>query len=337
MMCILLVSHVSESKDLFSLEPCAELISLQFKFRPCKDALCTFGLQALKLHPVSCMSAYLDDAADPAVVRSLCRDARAQWLHNVLKQVVKYVAKTRYSALYPENCNRFRERESGFINVVKAYGFITKSAGGAPVYFNQKHALAKEGTIGKWFVQDGSVAKIKQTMEAWDEAVAKARGCDVSSAPVYLQVLRSMVDVLESHKAPRLSRGYLLQWSVRSFLNSRLYAMGRWGVSDLNKLSINDFIHVQGPDQCQNVRNICAYFKFRAERGQIRRPTTVKQFLAAFDLDSTKVYGQLFSMWLCFAADCGWAQENFDAWDEKKCYASTPACARSLEWRHCCC
>ena len=106
------------------MEPSVQPLNLQFNYRPVKDVFVNVCLQRLREHP----NKYLEGVMRREFVPDyyIREEARARWLRMVLVDMVNQLRSQPFAATYQQNCNRWRERESGPLRVLEDLRIITK-------------------------------------------------------------------------------------------------------------------------------------------------------------------------------------------------------------------
>ena len=110
-------------------------------------------------------------------------EARARWLRMVLVDMVNELKSQPFSATYQQNCNRWRERESGPLRVLEDLRIITKPPRLSKTrvkparffYLNEAHNdehLAWSIVTPKCMVEE-SLHRLSKFMKAWDMVAAK--------------------------------------------------------------------------------------------------------------------------------------------------------------------
>ncbi len=113
------MEHVTKSKAMYRAEPAMQAVSLQMKYRTVRGIL----LKAWRKHALPAQrssSSIKSSVQRPASWRKLKLVDRSKRMRRVLLGSLKMLAKTPYSKIQPQNCNRFRYRESGPTKVYQA-------------------------------------------------------------------------------------------------------------------------------------------------------------------------------------------------------------------------
>ena len=116
--------HSKTSKELYTMEPSSQPLNLQLNYRSVKDVFVKVALRRWKEHPkIYLKSVMREDLVHDYQIRE---EARARWLRMVLVDMVNEFKSQPFSATYQQNCNRWRERESGPLRVLEDLRIITK-------------------------------------------------------------------------------------------------------------------------------------------------------------------------------------------------------------------
>ena len=307
--------HSKTSKKLYTMEPSSEPLNLQFKYRPVKNVFVSVALQRWNEHP----KVYLESVLQQERVLDyyIRSEARARWLRMVLVDMVKELKSQPWSAKYQQNCNRWRERESGPLCVLEDLLIIMKPrnlsktrVNGADIfYLNDTHKdehLAWSIVTQKCMVEE-SIRRLTKFIDTWDLVVAEKIQTP-RTLSMYVTSYTKILSLLKKGDSYRLRGDYLPAWTARGYLLDLIFQSGFMEVSIDRQVSLEQFLSVN-PDQHDHLRKLLYYFA----RVDDKKPQTVSQFLArALGTAAMKCNALTCSMWLCFGDDRGFYNKDFN-------------------------
>ena len=310
------VKHSSSSKTVYDVEPATQPLCIQFKFPPVKDEFVSIGKQQLTKHPRLRMESLLQKEFHSDF--SVREEARARWLRQVLVNLVECLQTKPFAAEYTQNCNRFRERESGPLCVLSDLLIITKrarlerhhAARSKVLHLKAGHDQDDEAyalvTSGEQVRK--SLERLTTFVKAWDAVVKEVRYAP-SKLSEYITSYFQILKILSSQDAFRLRGDYVAPWTARGYLLELIFQTGYVEVEIDREATLQQFL-LANPDRHRHLQRLHKHFRLKYES---RAPKTVKQFLRkALGGAACKCNALTVSMWLCFADDVGFRDADFD-------------------------
>ena len=214
--------HSKTSKKLYTMEPSSQPHNLQLKYRPVKDVFVRVALRRWKEHP----KMYLQSVIREELVHDyyIREEARARWLRMVLVDMVKELKSQKFSAMYQQNCNRWRERESGPLRVLEDLRIIMKPQNlwktrvneAGIFYLNDSHEdehLAWSIVTQKCMVEE-SLRRLSKFISTWDMVVAENIQAP-RTLSMYVASYAKILSLLQIGDSYRLRGDYFCQLGLR--------------------------------------------------------------------------------------------------------------------------
>ena len=293
--------HVKTSQAMFAAEPAFEMISIQLKYDPWRNALLDAWRQRGK-PAAECVP----DLRSAFSFEDKGLHARASRLHSVLMLTIKIMFKTKVAEAWPANCSRFVGRHSAPEVVLHHLGLLIREASredGAWVPARSKDDVETSTqrlmkVIWAWTVIRNEIRKAPRSCLEW-----------VNLQQYAFKELRKLK--MDIPRLPVRGDDYVRMWTVRTLM---LMLMSKEGVQKLvvdRKLTAWKFCQMC-PDQKLHLRKL--YYHVR--------PQSVRDFLKKCGFRDGPP--ELFSCMTCFAGDMAWdylqrSQFDVELWNKAVC------------------
>jgi len=289
------LDHVPLSKPMYEDEAALHFVSLHLKYKPSKDNL----RDAWRL--VSRTS--------ESRVRGLA--ARVLFLRRVLITCARLMAESPFAMAWPQNCNRWRHREQGPIATLKSLKIIKKPSRLAKktkplLFFGEGH----EDDLDLGWILVPASATALETLTSFVRGVdllVKAVGAAPRTCTEWNSKMRAANNALGRFAPPRLSGQYLRPWITRGYMIDLMRKSRVRRVRVDPEITIHGFLRMN-PDQHATLQRI--YMRFIKRGDDVN---SVKQFVRLFSVRQIRL--ELLSMYLCFADDKGFRDEDFNDFD----------------------
>ena len=287
--------HVWKSMVMFSAEPALEMISIQLKYEPWRQALLACWREVGKP----------GGALDVAGLKDPDLHARASRLHAVLTPTIRYMSKTQVVEVWSSNCSRTVGRHSSPQMVLHHLGLLQK---GGSLAFEQ-------GSEGSWRLAsskqevESSVKKLMKLILGWC-TVRKVIRRAPKTCTEWCKLQRSAFMALKKLKVPiprlDVSKGhqYVLAWTLRTLMLMLMEKQGVKAARVDKKMTAWGFCSMC-PDQQSYLKKM--YFAIR--------PASVSDFLRQCGCEGMRP--ELFSCLVCFAGDLAWCGLGESQYDVK--------------------
>ena len=290
------VQHVVQSKAMFAAEPTYEMMCIQLKYDPWRNALLSawnmrgsteYAWNAVQSSSLSSTMSFHDDELH----------ARASNLHSVLVQAVRNMANTDTEA-WSRNCSRVVGRHSAPERVLQHLGILEEGPWAVQRSVSTL-ALSKEQV-------DASVQKLKKVIWAWTR-ITKV----ISNAPRTCREWYTLQKAMEKEllalkvdipRLPRTKDSYVRAWTFRTLLIMRMRSQGISQLTADNDITPFKFCRLC-PDQNDYMYKL--YYALR--------PKSIEEFLSKCGFAGCPP--ELLSCFACFAGDSAWeglGQSQYD-------------------------
>ena len=282
------LDHVTLSGKMYKVEQALHVVSLHFKYGPCKSTL----LKAFRSTPRR---------------RSRCLEARAKFLQRVLIKCARLMAESPIPTAWPKNCNRFRDREQGPIMTLRSLKIIRK-----PTRLEKKtkqllfFVEGHDDDLDLGWLLDGSEYPSLSTLTKFVEGVdrlVKAVGQAPRTCSEWRSKMRKVSKALGRRSTPRLAGNYLRRWSTRGFMIDLMRQSRVRRLQVDTALTLSGFLRMN-PDQHGVLNRI--YMRCLKRGDDV---DSVNAFVRHFSVKPIRV--ELLSMYCCFADDVGFQDNDF--------------------------
>ena len=292
-------THVRKSMVMFSAEPALEVVSIQLKYEPWRQALLACWKEEGKPGGI----------LDVAGLKDPDLRARALRLRAVLTRTIQYMSKTQVAEVWSSNCSRTVGRHSSPQMVLRHLGLLQK---GGSLAFDK-------GSEGSWRLAsskqevESSVKKLMKLILGWC-TVRKVIRQAPQTCTEWCKLQRSAFMAVKRLKMPiprlpvRTKHKYVLGWTLRTLMLMLMEKRGLKAVKVDKEMTAWAFC-TMCPDQQSYLKKM--YFALR--------PVSVSDFLSQCGCKGVRP--ELFSCFACFAGDVAWggldqSQYNIKLWKE---------------------
>ena len=163
--------------------------------------------------------------------------------------------------------------------------------------------------VGVWVIAATKTcqARVCKYIKAADAVTAKLEACGAPTS-VHEYATLAAAAVTCAKACPHWGKGYMRKWTVRSMMLSCMFRSGVKSLKVDTDCTVTEVLGMN-PDQTDALTRVRKLMLIQGKTGQ-----NGQEFLH----QSGAGRPELFSMWLCFAADRGFKRAHFERFDKSK-------------------